>query len=87
MCSTRKYRYTIESVNGLTPARRDRLRSLMVHVRSQVLVPALVVGTLSGVVGVVYLAVLHVLSERIGPSDHGAVVLSFIHISEPTRPY
>lgn len=53
----------------------------MVHVRSQVLVPALVVGTLSGVVGVVYLAVLHVLSERIGPSDHGAVVQGAILVS------
>ena len=42
----------------------------MVHVRSQVLLPAVVVGLASGLVGVVYLAVLHLLSEE-GVLDRG----------------
>lgn len=46
----------------------------MVHVRSQVLLPAIVVGLASGLVGVAYLAVLHLLSEAIGPGVHSAVV-------------
>ena len=53
----------------------------MVHVRSQVLVPAIVVGTASGVVGVAYLAVLHVLTERIGPGGNGPVLQGVVLVS------
>jgi H+/Cl- antiporter ClcA len=45
----------------------------MVHVRSQVLVPAIVVGVAAGAVGVAYLAALHLVTELIGPGAHGAM--------------
>lgn len=53
----------------------------MVHVRAQVLVPAIVVGVTSGVVGVGYLAVLRALGERIGPGTHGPVLQAIVLVS------
>ena len=57
---------------------RDRMRAVVVQVRSQLLVPTIVVGIAAGSVGVAYLAVLRGLTELIGPGAHTAVVQAVV---------